>query len=56
VRKAHFPIACRSQLIASGALKLWPFSVGMALTLLVGILLAIVMARWRTLEYIWIRS
>jgi len=45
-------------LIQSGALKkalvqtLWPFSVGMALTVVVGVLLGIVMAQWRTLEYV----
>src|SRR3981081_1206804 len=44
------------QVIQSGALKkaliqtLWPFSVGMALTVVVGIALGIVMAQWRTLE------
>ena len=46
------------QLIQSGVLKkalvqtLWPFSVGMALTVVVGIALGIVMAQWRTLEYV----
>jgi ABC-type nitrate/sulfonate/bicarbonate transport system permease component len=46
------------QLIQSGALKkamvqtLWPFSVGMALTVVVGIALGIIMAQWRTLEYV----
>ena len=46
------------QLIQSGALKkamvqtLWPFSVGMALTVIVGILLGILIAQWRTMEYI----
>jgi ABC-type nitrate/sulfonate/bicarbonate transport system permease component len=46
------------QLIQSGALKkalvqtLWPFSAGMALTVVVGIALGIVMAQWRTLEYV----
>src|SRR6476469_149408 len=46
------------QLIQSGALKkaliqtLWPFSVGMALTVVVGIALEIIMAQWRTLEYV----
>ncbi|MFZ1095113.1 MAG: ABC transporter permease [Xanthobacteraceae bacterium] len=45
-------------LIQSGALEkamvqtLWPFAVGMALTVIVGILLGIVMAQWRTLEYV----
>ena len=45
-------------LIRSGALAkamvqtLWPFAVGMALTVLVGILLGIVMAQWRMLEYV----
>ncbi len=46
------------QLIHSGALRkalvqtLWPFSVGMALTVIVGTLLGIVIAQWRILEYI----
>jgi ABC-type nitrate/sulfonate/bicarbonate transport system permease component len=46
------------QLIQSGALKkaliqtLWPFSVGMALTVVVGIALGIVMAQWRTDPFI----
>jgi ABC-type nitrate/sulfonate/bicarbonate transport system permease component len=46
------------QLIQSGALKkaliqtLWPFSVGMALTVVVGTALGIIMAQWRTLEYV----
>jgi ABC-type nitrate/sulfonate/bicarbonate transport system permease component len=46
------------QLIQSGALKkaliqtLWPFSVGMALTVVVGIAFGIVMAQWRTVEYV----
>jgi NitT/TauT family transport system permease protein len=45
-------------LIQSGALEkamvqtLWPFAVGMALTVVVGTLLGIVMAQWRTLEYV----
>src|SRR5437588_1761000 len=45
-------------LIQSGALgkalvqTLWPFTVGMVLTVVVGILLGIVMAQWRTLEYV----
>src|SRR6266542_184145 len=45
-------------LIHSGALRkalvqtLWPFSVGMALTVIVGTLLGIVIAQWRILEYI----
>jgi ABC-type nitrate/sulfonate/bicarbonate transport system permease component len=45
-------------LIQSGALEkamvqtLWPFAVGMALTVIVGILLGIVMAQWRMLEYV----
>jgi ABC-type nitrate/sulfonate/bicarbonate transport system permease component len=45
-------------LIQSGALEkamvqtLWPFAIGMALTVIVGILLGIVMAQWRTLEYV----
>ena len=46
------------QLVQSGALRkamiqtLWPFSVGMALTVIVGILLGILIAQWRTMEYI----
>jgi len=50
--------AAALQLIESGALRkafiqtLWPFSVGMALTVVVGIALGIVMAQWRTLEYV----
>jgi ABC-type nitrate/sulfonate/bicarbonate transport system permease component len=46
------------QLIHRGALRkalvqtLWPFSVGMALTVIVGTLLGIVIAQWRILEYI----
>src|SRR5258707_15162436 len=45
------------QLTQSGALKkaliqtLWPFLVGMALTVIVGTLLGIVIAQWRTVEY-----
>jgi NitT/TauT family transport system permease protein len=45
-------------LIQSGALgkalsqTLWPFAVGMALTVVVGILLGIVMAQWRVVEYV----
>ena len=45
-------------LIQSGALEkamvqtLWPFAVGMVLTVVVGILLGIVMAQWRTFEYV----
>ena len=45
-------------LIQSGALRkaliqtLWPFSVGMVLTVVVGILLGILIAQWRTMEYI----
>ena len=45
-------------LIRSGALAkalmqtLWPFAVGMALTVVLGILLGIVMAQWRVLEYV----
>ncbi len=45
-------------LVQSGALAkamaqtLWPFAVGMALTVVVGILLGIVMAQWRMLEYV----
>jgi len=46
------------QLIQSGALRkalmetLWPFAVGMALTVIVGTLLGIVIAQWRIMEYI----
>jgi ABC-type nitrate/sulfonate/bicarbonate transport system permease component len=46
------------QLTQSGALRkaliesLWPFAVGMALTVVFGILIGIVIAQWRTLEYI----
>lgn len=51
-------LAAAVQLIESGALQkalvqtLWPFSVGMLLTVVVGIALGIVMAQWRTLEYV----
>ena len=50
--------AAALDLIRSGALEkaliqtLWPFAVGMALTVAVGIALGIVMAQWRTLEYV----
>jgi NitT/TauT family transport system permease protein len=46
------------QLLKSGALKkalvesLWPFAVGMVLTVVIGILLGIVIAQWRLLEYV----
>jgi len=46
------------ELTQSGALRkalvqtLWPFSFGMALTVVIGILLGIVIAQWRTMEYI----
>ncbi len=46
------------ELIANGALKkallqsLWPFSVGMVLTIVIGIAVGIVIAQWRTVEYI----
>ena len=46
------------ELIRSGALEkaliqtLWPFAVGMALTVVIGVALGIVMAQWRTLEYV----
>jgi ABC-type nitrate/sulfonate/bicarbonate transport system permease component len=46
------------ELVQSGALgkvliqTLWPFAVGMALTVVVGIALGILMAQWRTLEYV----
>jgi len=45
-------------LIGNGTLQkalvqtLWPFAVGMVLTVAVGILLGIVMAQWRILEYV----
>ena len=50
--------AAALELIRTGVLEkaliqtLWPFSVGMALTVVVGIALGIVMAQWRTLEYV----
>jgi ABC-type nitrate/sulfonate/bicarbonate transport system permease component len=50
--------AAAIELTQSGALRkalvqtLWPFSVGMALTVIVGILLGIVIAQWRMMEYI----
>jgi NitT/TauT family transport system permease protein len=50
--------AAALELIWNGALEkaliqtLWPFSVGMALTVVIGIALGIVMAQWRTLEYV----
>ena len=50
--------AAALELIRNGALEkaliqtLWPFSVGMALTVAIGIALGIVMAQWRTLEYV----
>src|SRR3954453_17404458 len=46
------------QLLKSGALKkaliesLWPFAVGMVLTVVVGIVLGIVIAQWRMMEYV----
>src|SRR5437763_12580428 len=46
--------AAAVELVESGALRkalvqtLWPFSVGMALTVIVGVLLGIVIAQWRT--------
>src|SRR5437660_4988585 len=46
------------ELIRNGALEkaliqtLWPFAVGMALTVVIGVGLGIVMAQWRTLEYV----
>jgi NitT/TauT family transport system permease protein len=46
------------ELIQSGALRkalvesLWPFAVGMTLTVIVGIALGIVIAQWRLVEYI----
>jgi NitT/TauT family transport system permease protein len=46
------------ELIKSGALAkalvqtLWPFAVGMVLTVVVGTLLGVLMAQWRILEYI----
>src|SRR5215831_10581951 len=50
--------AAALELIRTGVLEkaliqtLWPFSVGMALTVVIGIALGIVMAQWRTLEYV----
>ena len=50
--------AAALELIQSGALAkalvqtLWPFAVGMALTVVLGILLGIVMAQWSVLEYV----
>jgi ABC-type nitrate/sulfonate/bicarbonate transport system permease component len=50
--------AAALELIRNGVLEkaliqtLWPFSVGMALTVVVGIALGIGMAQWRTLEYV----
>jgi len=47
-----------ADLVMSGALKkaliesLWPFTVGMALTVIFGILIGIAIAQWRTVEYI----
>ena len=49
--------AAAVELTQSGALRkalmqtLWPFSVGMALTVIVGTMLGIVIAQWRILEY-----
>ena len=46
------------QLVQSGALRkaliesLWPFAVGMTLTVVIGISLGIAIAQWRTVEYI----
>jgi NitT/TauT family transport system permease protein len=46
------------ELIMNGALKkaliesLWPFSVGMVLTVIIGIALGIAIAQWKTVEYI----
>jgi ABC-type nitrate/sulfonate/bicarbonate transport system permease component len=46
------------ELIQTGALEkaliqtMWPFAVGMALTVVIGVALGIVMAQWRTLEYV----
>ncbi|HEY2138389.1 MAG TPA: ABC transporter permease [Xanthobacteraceae bacterium] len=46
------------ELIKSGALRkamvetLWPFAVGLALTIVFGILIGIAIAQWRTLEYV----
>jgi NitT/TauT family transport system permease protein len=46
------------ELIGIGALKkgmiqsLWPFSVGMVLTIVIGIAVGIAIAQWRTVEYI----
>src|SRR5215813_14642511 len=46
------------ELIQSGALKkaliesLWPFAVGMTLTVIVGIAIGVAIAQWRLVEYI----
>src|SRR5665213_1552307 len=46
------------ELIKSGALwkalgqSLWPFAVGMVLTIIIGIALGIAIAQWKTIEYI----
>jgi ABC-type nitrate/sulfonate/bicarbonate transport system permease component len=46
------------ELLKSGALRkamvesLWPFAVGLVLTVVIGILLGIVIAQWRVLEYV----
>src|ERR1700687_252066 len=46
------------QLIQSGALRkaliesLWPFAVGMALTVIFGIAIGIAIAQWRIVEYV----
>src|SRR6201982_1957966 len=46
------------ELIRTGALEkglvqtVWPFAVGIALTVVIGVGLGIVMAQWRTLEYV----
>ena len=51
-------LAAAGELVRSGALRkaliesLWPFSVGMALTIVLGIALGIVIAQWRLLEYV----
>jgi ABC-type nitrate/sulfonate/bicarbonate transport system permease component len=50
--------AAALQLIESGALAkalietLWPFAVGMALTIILGIAIGIAIAQWRTVEYV----
>jgi len=50
--------AAAIELVQSGALRkavvesLWPFSVGMVLTIVIGILVGIAVAQWRIVEYV----